>query len=74
LVRAGEPVSRSELCVRLWGTDTSLDTRACDLHVARLRRKIEADPSRPRRLLTVRGVGYKLVPVDAPTETPAPPF
>jgi len=59
--RADEPVSRSELCIRLWGTDRSLDTRACDLHVGRLRRKIEADPSRPRRLLTVRSVGYKLV-------------
>jgi two-component system response regulator RegX3 len=60
--RAEETVSRSELCMRLWGTDSSLDTRACDLHVARLRRKIEADPSCPRRLLTVRAVGYKLVP------------
>ena len=60
--RAEEAVSRSELCMRLWGTDRSLDTRACDLHVARLRRKIEADPSSPRRLLTVRAVGYKLVP------------
>ncbi|MBD0329793.1 MAG: response regulator transcription factor [Thermoleophilia bacterium] len=40
----------------------SLDTRACDLHVARLRHKIESDPSRPSRLLTVRGVGYRLVP------------
>jgi two-component system response regulator RegX3 len=72
--RAGEPVSRSELCVRLWGTDTSLDTRACDLHVARLRRKIESDPSRPRRLLTVRAVGYKLVPADAAREDRLPPF
>jgi two-component system, OmpR family, response regulator RegX3 len=60
--RAEETVSRSELCMRLWGTDSSLDTRACDLHVARLRRKIETDPSCPRRLLTVRAVGYKLVP------------
>jgi two-component system, OmpR family, response regulator RegX3 len=60
--RAEEAVSRSELCMRLWGTDRSLDTRACDLHVARLRRKIEADPSDPHRLLTVRAVGYRLVP------------
>jgi two-component system response regulator RegX3 len=59
--RAGEAVTRQELCSSLWGTDRSLDTRACDLHVARLRRKIEPDPSRPRRLLTVRAVGYKLV-------------
>lgn len=59
--RAEEAVSRSELRMRLWGTDRSLDTRACDLHVARLRRKIEADPSDPRRLLTVRAVGYRLV-------------
>jgi two-component system response regulator RegX3 len=59
--RAGEAVTRGELCTWLWGTDRSLDTRACDLHVARLRRKIEPDPSLPRRLLTVRGVGYRLV-------------
>jgi two-component system, OmpR family, response regulator RegX3 len=60
--RAGEAVTRGELCTWLWGMDRSLDTRACDLHVARLRRKIEHDPSSPRRLLTVRAVGYKLVP------------
>ena len=59
--RAGETVSRSELCQQLWETDRPLDTRACDLHVARLRQKLEGDPSRPRRLVTVRGVGYKLV-------------
>jgi DNA-binding response OmpR family regulator len=59
--RTEQAVSRSELCVRLWWTDRSLDTRACDLHVARLRRKIELDPSRPRRPVTERGVGYKLV-------------
>jgi DNA-binding response OmpR family regulator len=59
--RPEQVFSRSELCVHLWGTDRSLDTRACDLHVARLRRKIEPDPTRPRRLVTVRGVGYKLV-------------
>jgi two-component system response regulator RegX3 len=70
--RAGQAVSRSELCVHLWGTDRSLHTRACDLHVARLRQKIEADPSRPRRLLTVRGVGYKLVEEPAGRENRAP--
>jgi two-component system response regulator RegX3 len=64
--RAGHAVSRSELCIGLWGTDRSLDTRACDLHVARLRRKIEIDPSRPSRLLTVRSVGYKLVASETP--------
>jgi DNA-binding response OmpR family regulator len=36
--------------------------RAIDVHVSNLRRKLEDDPRRPRRLLTVRGVGYKLVP------------
>jgi two-component system, OmpR family, response regulator RegX3 len=61
--RAGEAITRGELCTWLWGTDRSLDTRACDLHVARLRRKLEPNPSDPRRLLTVRGVGYKLVAV-----------
>jgi DNA-binding response OmpR family regulator len=66
--RAGRPVSRRELCVRLWGSDRSFDTRACDLHIARLRHKLEADPSRPRLLVTVRGVGYKLVAPHGPPE------
>jgi two-component system response regulator RegX3 len=54
--------TREELMRVLWGVSLSR-SRACDIHVANLRRKIERDPAHPRRLLTVRGVGYKLVAV-----------
>ena len=44
----------------LWRTPFFGDERAADTHIANIRRKIERDPSRPTRILTVRGVGYKL--------------
>ncbi|HEY2541479.1 MAG TPA: response regulator transcription factor [Gaiellaceae bacterium] len=56
-------ISRRELMQHLWASDHVGDEHACEVHVSNLRRKIEADPSRPQRLLTVRGLGYKLVPV-----------
>jgi DNA-binding response OmpR family regulator len=46
----------------LWASEFVPDERACDVHVSNLRRKIERDPSRPRLLVTVRGVGYQLLP------------
>jgi two-component system response regulator RegX3 len=55
--------SRRELMQLLWGSSFVGDERACDAHVANLRRKIEREPAAPERLLSVRGVGYKLVPV-----------
>jgi DNA-binding response OmpR family regulator len=57
------PVSREELLAKLWGyaKDLGIETRTVDIHVAKLRRKIEADPANPRHLLTVRGAGYRLV-------------
>ena len=60
--RAGRPVSRRELMQHLWASEYVGDEHACEVHVSNLRRKIERDPARPQRLLTVRGVGYKLVP------------
>ena len=57
----GKPFAREELIKHLWESDFVGDRRAIDVHVSNLRRKLEADPRRPRRLLTVRGVGYKLV-------------
>jgi two-component system, OmpR family, response regulator RegX3 len=54
------PFTRRELLGRLWQTDHIGDERVCDVHVANLRRKIEADPRHPRRLVTVRGLGYRL--------------
>lgn len=57
------PVSREELLTKVWGYAKNLDieTRTVDIHIAKLRRKIETDPARPRHLITVRGAGYRLL-------------
>ncbi|MGE5274685.1 MAG: winged helix-turn-helix domain-containing protein [Verrucomicrobiota bacterium] len=55
--------SRREIMEHLWETPYVGDQRACDVHVSHLRRKIERDPAHPERIVTVREVGYKLVPV-----------
>ena len=57
------PISREELLTKVWGYGKNLDieTRTVDIHVAKLRRKIEHDPGQPSVLLTVRGAGYRLV-------------
>ncbi len=59
---AHRPVSRDELLHRVWGypRDTVLETRTVDIHIAKLRRKIEPEPGEPRHLVTVRGAGYRL--------------
>jgi DNA-binding response OmpR family regulator len=60
--RAGAVVRRDELLDHVWGYDADVTTRTVDTHVASLRAKIEDQPSEPRHLITVHGVGYKLVP------------
>jgi two-component system response regulator RegX3 len=57
------PVSREELLTKVWGyaRASDIETRTVDIHVAKLRRKIEADPAQPRHLVTVRGAGYRLL-------------
>jgi two-component system response regulator RegX3 len=55
--------TRREIMQHLWDSAYVGDQRACDLHVSNLRRKVERDPSRPERVVTVRGVGYKLTAV-----------
>ena len=60
--RAGEVVTREELLDQVWGYDAMPTTRTVDNHIASLRAKLEADPSEPRHLQTVHGVGYKWVP------------
>jgi two-component system response regulator RegX3 len=57
------PVSREELLSRVWGyaRGLELETRTVDIHIAKLRRKIELDPKEPDRLVTVRGAGYRLI-------------
>jgi two-component system response regulator RegX3 len=59
----GRVFTRREVMQHLWRSEYVGDQRACDVHVANLRRKIEADPSNPQRLQTVRGLGYKLEPI-----------
>ena len=54
--------SRREIMQHLWESTYVGDQRACDIHVSNLRRKVERNPARPERIVTVRGAGYKLVP------------
>ena len=63
---AGEPervFSRRQIMQHLWDSSYVGDQRACDIHMSNLRRKLEPDPDSPQQLITVRGVGYKLVEV-----------
>lgn len=57
---AGRVLTRGQLIDRVWGADYVGDTKTLDVHVKRLRAKIEPDPAAPRFLVTVRGLGYKL--------------
>lgn len=57
----GEAVSRKKMLEEVWGVQENTDTRPIDNFIVRLRRYIEDDPTRPRHLLTVRGVGYRFV-------------
>ncbi|HIW29138.1 MAG TPA: response regulator transcription factor [Candidatus Luteococcus avicola] len=59
LRNAGRVMTRGQLIDRIWGADYVGDTKTLDVHVKRLRAKIEKDPSVPRLLVTVRGLGYK---------------
>ena len=58
LRRVDRLVTRDQLIDEVWGSDYVGDTKTLDVHVKRLREKIEPDPHRPRHLLTVRGIGY----------------
>ena len=59
MLRPGRVLTREQLIDRVWGSNYVGDTKTLDVHVKRLRSKIEPDPSAPRHLLTVRGLGYK---------------
>ncbi|MCT2179889.1 response regulator transcription factor [Kocuria sp. p3-SID1433] len=59
LRNSGRVLTRGQLIDRVWGSDYVGDTKTLDVHVKRLRSKIEPDPSDPRYLVTVRGLGYK---------------
>jgi two-component system response regulator RegX3 len=62
LRNAGRVLTRLQLIDRVWGSDYVGDTKTLDVHVKRLRAKIEPDPTNPRFIVTVRGLGYKFEP------------
>ena len=59
LRNAGRVLTRGQLIDRVWGSDYVGDTKTLDVHVKRLRAKVEPDPSTPKHIVTVRGLGYK---------------
>ena len=66
------PVSREELLTKVWGyqPDMNIETRTVDIHIAKIRKKIEVNPKLPEFLVTVRGAGYKIITLDsAPTDS-----
>ena len=62
---AGRVLTRGQLIDRVWGSDYVGDTKTLDVHIKRLRSKIEVDPSEPKRIVTIRGLGYKFERVPA---------
>ena len=59
LANAGRVLTRETLIDRVWGIDYVGDTKTLDVHIKRLRAKIEDDPAEPKRIVTIRGLGYK---------------
>ena len=59
LDNAGRVLTRDTLISRVWGADYVGDTKTLDVHIKRLRAKVEEDPANPRRIVTIRGLGYK---------------
>ena len=57
---SGRVLTRTQLIDRVWGSDYVGDTKTLDVHIKRLRAKIEADPANPVFIQTVRGLGYKM--------------
>ena len=62
LRNAGRVLTRGQLIDRVWGSDYVGDTKTLDVHVKRLRAKVEPDPGNPKHIVTVRGLGYKFEP------------
>ena len=59
LANAGRVLSRDVLIDRVWGSDYVGDTKTLDVHIKRLRTRVETDPATPTRIVTIRGLGYK---------------
>jgi len=62
LRNSGRVLTRMQLIDRVWGADYVGDTKTLDVHIKRLRAKVEQDPARPMHIITVRGLGYKFEP------------
>jgi two-component system, OmpR family, response regulator RegX3 len=62
VANAGRALSRDVIIDRVWGSDYYGDTKTLDVHIKRLRSKVETDPANPSRIQTIRGFGYKFVP------------
>lgn len=62
LQNANKVINREELMMVVWGYNSDVNTRTLDMHIVRLRKKIEENPDRPHFLQTIRGAGYKFVP------------
>jgi len=72
MFNAGFVVTRDTIIDRVWGSDYVGDTKTLDVHVKRIRAKVEPDPTRPSRITTVRGVGYRFERT-APGNSARPP-
>lgn len=72
LRNAGRVLTRGQLIDRVWGADYVGDTKTLDVHVKRVRAKIEPEPATPQYLLTVRGLGYKIADGETPVPALAP--
>ena len=59
MANAGRVMTRENLIDRVWGSDYYGDTKTLDVHIKRLRSKVENDPAQPTRIVTIRGLGYK---------------
>ena len=59
MVNAGRVLTRGQIIDRVWGSDYFGDTKTLDVHIKRLRSKIEVHPSEPANIVTVRGLGYR---------------
>jgi len=64
--QAGHVIERNRLLDLVWGPNFIGDPKTLDVHIRWLREKIERDPTHPRYIRTVRGIGYMMVPEDAP--------
>jgi DNA-binding response OmpR family regulator len=63
-LNAGQVVSVDDLLAQVWGAEYEGETQAVYVHIRWLREKIEANPQKPQRIITVRGVGYKLEAIE----------